>query len=39
VGVVPPGNFYALLKNDGTGQSFAASGNTLKMRPLTLQSV
>lgn len=34
---LPPGNFFALLKNDGTGQALAASGNTLKIRPTTLQ--
>ena len=28
-----------LLKNDGTGQAMAASGNTLKIRPVTRESV
>lgn len=32
---LPPGNFKALLRNDGTGQAMAASGNTLRVRPLT----
>jgi hypothetical protein len=36
---VPPGAFYPLVKNDGTGQSMAATGNTLKLRPLTPQQV
>jgi hypothetical protein len=34
-GDLPPGSFVALLRNDGTGQSMAASGNTLKIRPVT----
>lgn len=33
--VLPPGNFKPLVKNNGTGQSMAASGNTLKIRPYT----
>ena len=37
--VLPPGSFIPLIRNDGTGQSLAASGNTLKVRPVTLQSV
>lgn len=28
-----------LVRNDGTGQSMAASGNTLKIRPVTRESV
>lgn len=32
---LPPGNFKVLLKNDGTGQALAASGNTLKILPYT----
>ncbi len=36
--LIPPGTFYPLVKNDGTGQSFAASANTLKIRPVTPQS-
>lgn len=36
---MPPGLFKALLKNDGTGQAFAASGNTLKIRPYTREGV
>jgi hypothetical protein len=35
VGDLPPGSFVALLRNDGTGQSMASSGNTLKLRPVT----
>ena len=35
--LIPPGTFTPLLKNDGTGQSFASSGNTLKILPLTYQ--
>lgn len=35
--LLPPGTFTPLLRNDGTGQAFAASGNTLKVRPVTLQ--
>jgi hypothetical protein len=34
---IPPGNWKALLKNDGAGQALAASGNTLKILPLTYQ--
>lgn len=37
--VLPFGKFKALGKNDGTGQSMAASGNTLKVRPVTKQAV
>lgn len=36
--LVPPGTFTVLLKNDGTGQAMAASGNTLKILPLTYQN-
>lgn len=36
---LPPGTFKPLVRNDGTGQAFASSANTLKIRPLTLQSV
>ena len=36
---IPPGTFQVLLKNDGSGQAFPASGSTLKIKPLTLQSV
>lgn len=32
---LPPGSVRALLRNDGTGQAIASSGNTLKIRPLT----
>jgi hypothetical protein len=35
--LIPPGTFTPLLKNDGSGQSFASSGNTLKILPLTYQ--
>ena len=34
-GDLPPGAFVALLRNDGTGQAMASSGNTLKLRPVT----
>lgn len=36
---LPPGIWKPLLKNDGTGQAMAASGNTLKVRPVTSQGV
>jgi hypothetical protein len=32
---LPWGLMKALLKSDGTGQSFASSGNTLSIRPVT----
>jgi len=32
---IPPGTFKCLLRNDGTTQAMAASGNTLKIRPFT----
>jgi hypothetical protein len=32
---LPPGSFYVLIRNDGTGQAIASSGNTLKIRPKT----
>ncbi len=35
---MPAGLFKPLLKNDGTGQSMAGSGNTLKIRPISHQS-
>lgn len=37
--VLPPGKFEVLAKNDGTGQSMASSGNTIKIRPSTYQGV
>jgi hypothetical protein len=33
----PPGKMKAVLKNDGTAQTFATSGNTVKIYPVTLQ--
>lgn len=36
---LPPGLYKALILNDATGQAFAASGNTLKVRPHNLQNV
>lgn len=38
VALLPPGDFKALLKNDGTDQALAATGNTLKIRPLTFEA-
>lgn len=35
---LPPGNVKYLLKNDGTGQALASSGNLLKVKPVTYQS-
>jgi hypothetical protein len=35
--VLPPGTLKPLAKNDATGQAMAASGNTLKILPLTYQ--
>jgi hypothetical protein len=37
--LLPWGLMKALLKNDGTGQALASSGNTLKIRPVTRQAV
>jgi hypothetical protein len=36
---LPWGLMKAVLKNDGTGQAMAASGNTLKIRPVTREMV
>lgn len=36
---LPWGVFTPLLKNDGTGQTFAASANTLKILPVASQGV
>lgn len=36
---LPWGLMKATLKNDGTGQAMAASGNTLKLRPVTREAV
>ena len=35
IGDLPPGSFKVLLRNDGTTQTMASSGNTLKIRPVT----
>lgn len=37
--LLPWGLLKALAKNDGTGQAFASSGNTLKIRPVTREAV
>lgn len=34
---IPPGTFKVLLKNDGSGQALPATGNTLKILPITYQ--
>lgn len=36
---LPSGKFTPLLKNDGTGQTAASSGNILNIRPVTRESV
>jgi hypothetical protein len=36
---LPWGKWQPQLKNDGTGQTMASSGNTLKVRPVTRQAV
>ena len=36
---LPPGLWKALLHNNATGQTFASSGNTLKLRPHNRQVV
>lgn len=36
---LPPGLWKAVIHNNGTGQSFASSGNTLKVRPHNRQVV
>lgn len=36
---IPPCKFKVLIKNDGTGQALAASGNTLRLLPFTNQAV
>jgi len=35
VSELPTGSFKVLLRNDGTNQTIASSGNTLKVRPRT----
>jgi hypothetical protein len=37
--VMPWGLFKPLVKNDGTGQAMAATGNTVKIRPVSNQGV
>jgi len=36
---LPAGKFTPLLKNDGTGQAIASSGNILNIRPVTREGV
>lgn len=36
---MPPGLYKCIIFNNGTGTAFAASGNTLKVRPHNLQTV
>ena len=36
---LPPGLYKAIIFNNGTGQAFAATGNTLKVRPHNRQVV
>lgn len=36
---LPPGNFYVLAKNDGSGRSMASSGSTIKVLPFTSEMV
>lgn len=35
---IPPGTIKPLVRNAGTGQAFASSGNTLTIRPKTYQA-
>lgn len=35
---IPPGPIRPLVRNAGTGQAFASTGNTFKIRPRTFQS-
>jgi hypothetical protein len=37
--MLPWGNFKALARNDGTGQTTAASGGTIKVRPVTPEAI
>ncbi len=37
--ILPPGVCQILLRNNGTGQPFAATNNTLKIRPVTVEGV
>lgn len=36
---LPPGTTYPLARNNATGQTMAASANTLKVRPYTFEGV
>lgn len=35
--LIPPGTFKGLAMNDGTGQALAATGNIIRLLPLTYQ--
>lgn len=37
--MIPPGVFHTLIRNNGTGQTIASSGNTVKLLPFTPEGV